>query len=258
MEDFIMGFKELVKKQVDAYTEKKELSAQRQQEYNEQTHLMMNFTCSTQKIQCGANCMMHQKPDGTVLFGYNTVNTYRLVSYEWSGPQYNTITKSNTSGTEIKKGKAGKIGAGAVIGGLAGPAGMAIGAAMGAGSKGQKNIQSNTTSVSQQIEIPTPATIKLKNTSTGEVFGLTFNCTTQLDAKIRAFNFDSEPYVTSTPEPTPASLPEWHAPQDSVGPQNSQPSTDPYEEIKKLKELLDMDVITQEEFDSKKKQLLNI
>lgn len=252
-----MGFKELVKKQVDAYSEKKELAAKRQEEYNEQAHLMMNFTSGTQKIQCGANCMMHQKPDGTVLFGYNTVNTYRLVSYEWSGPQYNTITKSNTSGTEIKKGKAGKIGVGAVAGTLLAPGiGTAVGAAMGAGSKGKKNIQSNTTSVSQQLEIPTPATLKLKNMGTGEIFGLTFNCTTQLDAKIRAFNFDTE--ASSIPDPTPEPLPEWHAPGEDPAPQVSAPSTDPYEEVKKLKELLDMDVITREEFDIKKKQLLNI
>ncbi|WP_204176813.1 MULTISPECIES: SHOCT domain-containing protein [unclassified Staphylococcus] len=32
----------------------------------------------------------------------------------------------------------------------------------------------------------------------------------------------------------------------------------PYEELKQLKELLDMDVITQEEFDIKKKELLNL
>ena len=34
--------------------------------------------------------------------------------------------------------------------------------------------------------------------------------------------------------------------------------SDPYEEMKKLKELLDHDIITQEEFDTKKKQLLNL
>ena len=33
---------------------------------------------------------------------------------------------------------------------------------------------------------------------------------------------------------------------------------DPYEELKKLKELLDMGIITQEEFDTKKKQLLDL
>ena len=33
---------------------------------------------------------------------------------------------------------------------------------------------------------------------------------------------------------------------------------DPYEELKKLKELLDLDIITEEEFAFKKKQLLNL
>ena len=244
-----MGLKDLVQKQVDAYSEKKELAAKRQQEYNEQTHLMLNFTSNTQKIQCGPSCMMHQKPDGTVLFGYNTINTYRLVSYEWSGPQYNTITRSNTAGTEIKKGKAGKIGAGAVVGSIIAPGlGTAVGAAMGAGSKGKKNIQSSTTSISQQTEIPTPATLKLKNISTGEIFGLTFNCTSQLDAKIKAFNFDGEEFA---PAPAQETLPEW-----SIDP--PQTASDPYEELKKLKELLDMNIISQEEFDEKKQQLLNL
>lgn len=34
--------------------------------------------------------------------------------------------------------------------------------------------------------------------------------------------------------------------------------SDPYEELKKLKELLDLDIITQEEFETKKKQLLDL
>jgi predicted Zn-dependent peptidase len=33
---------------------------------------------------------------------------------------------------------------------------------------------------------------------------------------------------------------------------------DPYEELKKLKELLDMGIVTQEEFDAKKKKLLDL
>lgn len=35
-------------------------------------------------------------------------------------------------------------------------------------------------------------------------------------------------------------------------------TSDPYEEIKKVKELLDMGIITQEEFDDKKKKLLGL
>ena len=36
------------------------------------------------------------------------------------------------------------------------------------------------------------------------------------------------------------------------------PSKDPIEEVKRLKELLDIGAITQEEFDTKKKELLNL
>lgn len=36
------------------------------------------------------------------------------------------------------------------------------------------------------------------------------------------------------------------------------PSTSAADELKKYKELLDMDAITQEEYDAKKKQLLNL
>lgn len=243
-----MSLKELVQKQIDSYSEKKELAAQRQREYNEQTHIVLNFTSNTQKIQCTPTCAMHQKPDGTIYFGYNTVNSYRLISYEWMGPQYDTITNSNTNGTEIKKGKAGKIGAGAVVGTILAPGlGTAVGAAMGAGSKGKKSIQSNTTSISQQKEIPTPATIKLKNINTGEIFGMTFNCTTQLDAKIKALTFDNE--LDSSPE----------QPQELISETHTETSiSDPYEELKKLKELLDMGVVTQEEFNEKKRQLLDL
>ncbi len=49
---------------------------------------------------------------------------------------------------------------------------------------------------------------------------------------------------------------------DSIPQKNSgygaAPDTDPYEELKKLKELLDLDIITKEEFDTKKKKLLDL
>ena len=40
--------------------------------------------------------------------------------------------------------------------------------------------------------------------------------------------------------------------------QNEQSAVSPVEELKKFKELLDLDIITQEEFDQKKKQLLGL
>ena len=52
-------------------------------------------------------------------------------------------------------------------------------------------------------------------------------------------------------------------PGDSVSAQTGKPAgpaagMDPYEELKKLKELLDLDIITKEEFEAKKKQLLDL
>lgn len=50
------------------------------------------------------------------------------------------------------------------------------------------------------------------------------------------------------------------APVPSAGAQTSGPQAgmDPYEELKKLKELLDLDIITKEEFEAKKKKLLDL
>ena len=42
------------------------------------------------------------------------------------------------------------------------------------------------------------------------------------------------------------------------GPSVPQAVMDPYEELKKLKELLDLDIVTKEEFEAKKKKLLDL
>ncbi len=45
---------------------------------------------------------------------------------------------------------------------------------------------------------------------------------------------------------------------DGSAPASRAAGPDPYEELKKLKELLDLDIITKEEFEAKKKQLLDL
>jgi hypothetical protein len=45
---------------------------------------------------------------------------------------------------------------------------------------------------------------------------------------------------------------------DAPAPAGSGKALDPYEELKKLKELLDLDIVTKEEFETKKKQLLDL
>lgn len=47
-------------------------------------------------------------------------------------------------------------------------------------------------------------------------------------------------------------------PSEKSGSAAAAADSDPYEELKKLKELLDLDIITQKEFESKKKKLLDL
>ena len=48
------------------------------------------------------------------------------------------------------------------------------------------------------------------------------------------------------------------SPADSGDHGRAAPANDPYEELKKLKELLDLGIVTEEEFETKKKQLLDL
>ena len=47
-------------------------------------------------------------------------------------------------------------------------------------------------------------------------------------------------------------------PSEGAQPSRPQAAMDPYEELKKLKELLDLDIVTKEEFEAKKKKLLDL
>lgn len=186
---------------------------------------------------------IHQRADGTIYFNSDISNTYTLTNYEWPGPEYDIVTNSSTTGSgksvTKKKGKALKIGAGALIGTAFGPAGTLVGAAMGAGSKGKEKTKGNSGSMTQQteqmIEKSTIAFMTLINTESKKEYTLSFKCDCQLDAAIRCFEIK----VTET----------------------KQSAVDDLEKslagIKALKELLDLGAITQEEFEAKKKQLLN-
>ena len=257
MEEYIMGLKEFVKKN---YEESKQRSEERREqnrqamlEYNQQTHCPLVITSGCNHLLSGSNCTMHQRPDGSVFFNNNKTRNYRLLSYTWNGPLYdsitNTNTNTNTNGTEIKKGKAGKIVGGALVGAMINPAGALVGAAAGAGSKGQKRTHStsnsNSVSTTKNVEVATPGSIKLRCIETNEVFGILFNCTSILDAKIRLFNFDGEQ--------TPYNLEQ--QPQNFS--ENNSDTLDNFEQIKKLKELLDIGAITQEEFEMQKAKLLS-
>lgn len=243
-----MGLVDFVKKnyeeQKNRYQENAEKNRQLALEYAKQTHCNLVLTAGMNHIMSSNSSVMHQRPDGSIYFNYNRDRNYKLISYNWNGPLYNSITNSNTTGTEIKKGKGGKIVAGAAVGSLINSVGALVGAAAGAGSKGVKNIKSNTISNTQNVEVPTPASIKLRCIETNEIFGIAFNCTSELDAKLKLFNYEDE-------------LPSEDVTMDNNSVNIVSPVSDNLEQIKKLKELLDLGAITPAEFDEQKMKLLS-
>lgn len=242
-----MDFKGLIKSAADktvemAKNEMERVQTQKQivAEQQLQVKVGFNITGNAALVHSSPISGMYQRSDGTVYFNQNINDSFTLLEYHWSGPkyQYTTDTVSNTSGTEKTKGKSGKMVAGAVVGTILFPGvGTAVGAAIGAGGKKKTQTDSSTvsSSTSQSIEELTPATIKLKNNNTGDYVSIVIACNTVIDSQIKGFRF--------FPESTTHS-----ASADAV---------DSLKGIKALKELLDMGAITQEEFDQKKKQLLD-
>lgn len=244
-----MGFNDLIKKAndyIEKDRERKQEIAKKNFERSQLTKVQLQISSGQQQIKTGPRTMMFQKQTGEIFFGINENVLYELMDYSWNGPQYNTITNSVKTGTHTKKGKAGKIGAGALIGSAILPGvGTAVGAAMGAGSKGKTSINENTRSVQQQVEINTPATLRFKNIETGQIVGITIVCNTLIDCELKKFVIREKPQETVIT----------HKIDNNSF---AEKAIDPVEEIKKYKELADQGIITQEEFEAKKKQLLNL
>ena len=179
-----------------------------------------------------------QKLGGEVYFNNNNVIYYLLTAYEWSGPEYDKITNSsgqasNNSVTK-KKGKALKIGLGAVIGSAFGPAGTLVGGAMGAGSKGKSKTVGATsissTTIERQVENDTIAFITLENSETGESFKLSVKCNTDIDAKLKCFKLQTREVASG--------------------------AVKALEEIKALKDLLELGMIEEKEFNERKQKIM--
>lgn len=248
-----MGFGDLIKSATSKTTElvKSELEKnvelkQVQSELSKLTNVSLTLNSNSPSIHATGYVTMYQKTDGTVFFNQNRGDSFSIIDYDWNGPQYNTVSQgtTTTNTTEQTKGKSGKMAAGAIAGTFFLPVvGTVVGAAVGAGGKKKKNSYSTgaTHTVTQQVEVPTVATLKLRNNATGEIVGIAFTCNSMIDSKIKCFSFQKE-----------------EQPQRTIVEHVSMNTPDPYEEVKKAKELLEMGIITQEEFDKKKTDILGI
>lgn len=217
--------------------------------------VQLQVQSGTQLIHSGTQTVMYQRPDKTIYFGSNIYDSFSLIRYEWNGSVYNTVSSSTstTNGKEKTNGHMAAMTAGAVIGGIASPAGAIVGAAIGSGGKRKKNITSTTqnNTIQRQVEVATPATLTFINNRTGQQFGIVIKCNSLVDSSIKCFTFTEPKPQTpvedkkTEPAPTPIASTISNIP-------------DKYEELKKLKELYDMGIVTYDEFEAKKKQLLNL
>lgn len=189
-----------------------------------------------------AQVSFEQGEDGYVTIG-KLPYKFEILEYSWEGATYKSVS-TTTSQNQAKgknNGKEKRTGrlSGAVLGTVLFPGiGTIAGAALGTEkkSKGKSDMTTvgNEVTSEQQIEVDSNATMKLRNVDTREEFTIGFLCNTKTDVQIRNFHIRKDPSM-----------------QGKLGAQK-----DSIQLLKEYKELLDMGVITQEEFMQKKNELL--
>ena len=185
---------------------------------------------------------------GIVWFDYSKTKEYEVLDYQWNGPGYQQVMiHDNDSSTRTKGGRKGRV-AGAIIGTILMPGiGTVIGAAVGTGKKEVSNTRGQTVSHIETKEIPVPASMKLRNLQNDTIVNIGFQCTAELDARIRnniAANLDPGYYIDVE---SPQALPE---------PEPEKETKDVLAQLRELKSLLDDGAITQDEYDALKKKIL--
>ena len=186
---------------------------------------------------------LQKDENGNILLG-NLPGKFEVLEYSWEGARYQMVsnTVSHDKGKTKNKGKEKRTGhlTGAVVGTLLFPGvGTAIGAAVGTGKKNKGETKHNNTgtqnTITKETEIKSNATMRFRNLDTGESFVIGFQCDSKLDAELQNFCIpkNKEDFA------------------EGVSQQKSN-----VELLKEYKELLDMGIITQDEFMQKKKELL--
>ena len=186
--------------------------------------------------------LLRQWKDGYVTIA-DMPEKYTLMDYEWNGPEYRTVEKttttSHTKGKSKEKTKRRGHLAGAVVGTAIAPGvGTIVGAAVGTGKKTKGKNNSTTTgtatTTSDNIEVDSYATMKMRNVETNQINTIGFYCSSNIDMQLKSFNISKS--------------------SDAV--ENVRNQKTSVELLKDYKELLDSGIITQEEFEQKKIELL--
>jgi hypothetical protein len=188
--------------------------------------------------------LLRQWKDGYVTIA-DMPEKYTLMDYEWNGPEYRTVEKTTTTShtkgkTKEKTKRKGRL-AGAVIGTAATAVTLGnpvVGAAVGTGKKTKGKNNSTTTgtatTTSDNIEVDSYASMKMRNVETNQINTIGFYCSSNIDMQLKSFNIS----------------------KSSDASENVRNQKTSVELLKDYKELLDSGIITQEEFNQKKTELL--
>ncbi|MCH4170569.1 MAG: SHOCT domain-containing protein [Lactobacillus sp.] len=217
------------------------------------------YNSSARKLVNGGMVLskIYQLDDDSVSFNLKDPILYRLLSIEFSGPKYHEeVTATTTPGKQtVKKKRHGLSGAiigGALTGGIGAVAGGLVGRGMG---KDKISTEAGTTSTStKMVEDRALTVLKLEDIETAE----------KLTLQLSLFNsefVELSNFTINVPEPEPVVETEIDEPSLEINDASENPVKTPddaFDEIRKYKALLDDDIISQEEFDAKKKELLGL
>lgn len=155
-----------------------------------------------QQMEINQHTYLRQKRNGVIYFDYNDTTLFRLISYQWEGAEYATVSNDQNSGSTTYKersrrsGRGLAVGLGAAAGTILAPGiGTVIGAAAGASgprrtkTKGKSSENTTTTARTEDIEKDTHAQLTLQNITTNEVHRLIIICNRFVDGMIRCLDW---------------------------------------------------------------------
>lgn len=189
--------------------------------------------------------MYQQKSDHLIYFGDGNEQNrfFKLLTYKWDGPKYKEYYVTNTTNTGEARSHPSHPILGATIGTLIAPGvGTVLGGLAGLGTKTDETTNTQTVTTPEEQEIPSDAVITLQDVQTGEVFDVRFLCNEEMNETLKNF------YAFGPLPPLP-------------GPDDAKPAADrmdPFEEMKKMKQMLDLGIITKKEYEEKKQELLGL
>lgn len=187
---------------------------------------------------------------GIVTMG-RALGAWRLARVEYAGPNVVKQTVTEQRGETRRKGRVIGAAVGAVAT-LGSPLGAAIGAGVGTGNKKHT---STTVSTEREVEEPSTLAVWLVDLETGMRLAVGF---TGMYAELGPFAGWCSHVLKNPLGPGVGSIPVAQRVAPKAAPQALPASQDPYEEVAKLKRLLDMGAVTPDEFERKKRDLLGL